>query len=34
MRFELTKPEETPNKTEKIAFHVENWVQIYASRRA
>jgi hypothetical protein len=34
MYFELTKPEETPKKTDKIAFHVENWVQIYTSGRA
>jgi hypothetical protein len=34
MHFELTKPEETPKKTEKIAFHVENRVQIYPIGRA
>jgi hypothetical protein len=33
-RFERIKPEETTIKAEKIAFHVENWVQIYTFGRA
>jgi hypothetical protein len=34
MHFEPIKPEETTIKTNKIAFHVENRVQIYTAGRA